>query len=415
MYQYDELDQALVDQRVAEFRDQTRRHLAGQAVGGASSVRCGCATGCTSSAMRRCCASPSPMVCCSAAQLRKLAAHRAPLRPRLRPLHHAPEPAAATGRGWRTCRTSWPSSPPCRCTPSRPAATASATSPPITSPASRRDEIDDPRPYCEIIRQWSTLHPEFTYLPRKFKIAVTGSPADRAASEVHDIGLHLHARRAGRRSASAVLVGGGPGARPMIGQVIREFLPQRHLLVLPRRDPARLQPPGAPRQHPQGAHQGAGEGARASTHFRELVEAEWQANRERSAAHLPPPEIERVRGYFSAAALRDARDLDATAGPRAALPGLVPLQHAAASGRRAIARVFVSLKAHGSDPRRHELPSRWKRVGTLAERVELGLVRVTHNQNLLLADVRQDRAVRRSGRSSSGSSSRRPTSARSPT
>ncbi len=57
------------------------------------------------------------------------------------------------------------------------------------------DEIDDPRPWCEIIRQWSTLHPEFSYLPRKFKIAVTGSPADRAASEVHDIGLHLQARR----------------------------------------------------------------------------------------------------------------------------------------------------------------------------------------------------------------------------
>ena len=74
------------------------------------------------------------------------------------------------------------------------------------------DEVDDPRPYCEIIRQWATLHPEFTYLPRKFKIAVTGSPEDRAASEVHDIGLHLQ-RDAHGQIGFTVLVGGGLGAR----------------------------------------------------------------------------------------------------------------------------------------------------------------------------------------------------------
>src|SRR5256885_7736346 len=92
-----------------------------------------------------------------------------------------------------------------------------------------RDEIDDPRPYCEIIRQWATLHPEFTYLPRKFKIAVTGSPEDRAASEVHDIGLQL-ARDARGDIGFTVLVGGGLGRSPMIGQVIREFLPLPDLL-----------------------------------------------------------------------------------------------------------------------------------------------------------------------------------------
>jgi sulfite reductase (NADPH) hemoprotein beta-component len=92
-----------------------------------------------------------------------------------------------------------------------------------------RDEVDDPRPYCEIIRQWATLHPEFTYLPRKFKIAVTGSPADRAASEVHDVGLHL-TRDAHGTLGFRVLVGGGPRA-PMIGQVIREFPPQPQLLA----------------------------------------------------------------------------------------------------------------------------------------------------------------------------------------
>jgi sulfite reductase (NADPH) hemoprotein beta-component len=87
------------------------------------------------------------------------------------------------------------------------------------------DEIDDPRPWCEIIRQWSTLHPEFSYLPRKFKIAVTGAPADRAASEVHDIGLHLKRDAAGQIGFE-VLVGGGLGRTPIIGKTIRDFLPR---------------------------------------------------------------------------------------------------------------------------------------------------------------------------------------------
>src|SRR6202161_3591408 len=92
------------------------------------------------------------------------------------------------------------------------------------------DEIADPRPYCEIIRQWATLHPEFTYLPRKFKIAVTGVKEDRAASQVHDIGLHLQ-RDAHGQLGFTVLVGGGLGRAPMIGHVIREFLPVADLLA----------------------------------------------------------------------------------------------------------------------------------------------------------------------------------------
>ena len=121
------------------------------------------------------------------------------------------------------------------------------------------DEIDDPRPYCEIIRQWSTLHPEFTYLPRKFKIAVTGSPADRAASEVHDIGLHMR-RDASGNVGFEVLVGGGLGRTPILGKVIREFLPREHLLSYLEAILRDLQPGRPPRQHLQGAHQDPGEG-----------------------------------------------------------------------------------------------------------------------------------------------------------
>jgi len=92
------------------------------------------------------------------------------------------------------------------------------------------DELIDPRPYCEVLRQWSTLHPEFAFLPRKFKIAVTGAAEDRAAIAWHDIGLQLRHDDAGSIGFK-VLVGGGMGRTPVIGSVIREFLPWQQILV----------------------------------------------------------------------------------------------------------------------------------------------------------------------------------------
>jgi sulfite reductase (NADPH) hemoprotein beta-component len=92
------------------------------------------------------------------------------------------------------------------------------------------DEIEDPRPVAELIRQWSTLHPEFSFLPRKFKIAVTGAARDRAAVAVHDIGLRIVRNEAGE-TGFTVLVGGGLGRTPMIGKVIRDFLPRDELLA----------------------------------------------------------------------------------------------------------------------------------------------------------------------------------------
>src|SRR5882757_240758 len=91
-------------------------------------------------------------------------------------------------------------------------------------------ELEDPRPWCEIIRQWSSFHPEFTYLPRKFKIAVTGAPQDRAASLVHDVGVHI-VRGPNGEPGFEILAGGGLGRTPIIGQVVREFLPREHLLT----------------------------------------------------------------------------------------------------------------------------------------------------------------------------------------
>ena len=170
------------------------------------------------------------------------------------------------------------------------------------------DELEDPRPWCEYIRQWATLHPEFSYLPRKFKIAVTGSPQDRAASQVHDIGLHL-VRNAQGEVGFEVLVGGGLGRTPMIGHVIREFLPKHDLLGVSRSDPARVQPRRPSRQHSQGAHQDAGEGARAA----EIPRAGRSRVRSRRATSAPvfdAAEFERIKAFFAPPQYESLQDED---------------------------------------------------------------------------------------------------------
>ena len=115
------------------------------------------------------------------------------------------------------------------------------------------DEIDDPRIYAELIRQWSTLHPEFTFLPRKFKIAVAGAEKDRAAVRFHDIGLFLR-RNADGEIGFEVIAGGGMGRTPVVGPTYSVVPAQAASHVIPGSNSACLQPVWAPRQHIQGAH-----------------------------------------------------------------------------------------------------------------------------------------------------------------
>src|SRR6185437_2082622 len=173
------------------------------------------------------------------------------------------------------------------------------------------DEVDDPRPYCEIIRQWANLHPEFNYLPRKFKIAVTGSPEDRAASEVHDVGLHLR-RDAEGNIGFQVLVGGGLGRAPMIGQVIREFLPLPDLLsyldaIL------RVYNRYGRRDNIHKARIKILVRSLGVERFREQVEAEWLASRA-SATRLRTAQVDRVRAHFTPPAYESLPNLDVTRG-----------------------------------------------------------------------------------------------------
>src|SRR3990167_8454021 len=228
MYIYDEIDQRLVDERVAQFRDQTRRFLAGKLSEDEFRplrLRNGLYVQRYAPMLRV--AIPYGML--SSTQLRKLA--------------HI---ARTYDRGYghfstrQNIQYNWPKIEE---VPDILAELASVQMHAIQTSGNcvrnitadhfagvADDEIVDPLVWCEMIRQWSTFHPEFTWLPRKFKIAVNGSRADRAAVEVHDIGLH--AMRADNGAVGfKVLVGGGLGRTPVIGHVIREFLPWQHLLT----------------------------------------------------------------------------------------------------------------------------------------------------------------------------------------
>ena len=246
------------------------------------------------------------------------------------------------------------------------------------------DEVDDPRPYCEIIRQWSTLHPEFNYLPRKFKIAVTGSPADRAASQVHDIGLHLR-RGPDGQIGFEVLVGGGLGRTPVIGKVVRDFLPREHLLSYLEAI-LRVYNREGRRDNLYKARIKILVKAKGVEAFRADVEQEW-AQISQTALHLEAAEIDRMRAYFRPLPYEALPDIDVTAGREPAFVAWYQHNTRAhkASGYRA---VVVSLKTPGIAPG-DMTAEQMDGLADLADRISSGEVRSTHDQNLVLGEVRQ--------------------------
>jgi hypothetical protein len=189
----------------------------------------------------------------NAAQMRKLADDRRALRPRATATSRRARTCSSTGRSWRTCRTSWPNWPTSRCTPSRPRATASATSPPTSSPASRRRDLTDPRPWCEIC---ASGRPSTRNSPscRASSRSPSRRPSTTAPRSACTTSACTSGARRGRTGLRG-LVGGGLGRTPMVGKVVREFLPRQAPAQLSRSHPARLQPLRPPRQQVQGAHQ----------------------------------------------------------------------------------------------------------------------------------------------------------------
>ncbi|MBA4286793.1 MAG: sulfite reductase [Xanthomonadaceae bacterium] len=386
MYQYDQYDQKLVDERVAQFRDQTRRYLAGEL---------------PDDEYRMLRLRNGLYVQRFAPMLRVAIPYGLLSSKQVRMLGHIAR-TYDKGYGHLTTRQNiqfnWPT---LESVPDILADLASVQMHAIQTSGNcirnftsdhlagvAADELVDPRPYCEIARQWATLHPEFNWLPRKFKIAISSSTTDRAATRVHDIGVHIVRNEHGELGYT-MYVGGGLGRTPIIGVKIRDFLPEADLLSyceavlrvynrLGRRDniyKARIKilvkETGAAK-------------------FAELVEAEWAQIKD-SYLKLTQADLDRVKQHFSQPGYDAAAANDTTYTAQiAANPAFAAWTRRNLKAHRVpgYSAVFASLKAKGVAPGDIDA-AQLDAVADLAERYSFGEVRVTHTQNLVFADVQR--------------------------
>ncbi|OQW38703.1 MAG: sulfite reductase [Proteobacteria bacterium SG_bin4] len=251
-----------------------------------------------------------------------------------------------------------------------------------------QDEIVDPRPYAEILRQWSTFNPEFAYLPRKFKIAISGAKDDRAAIYAHDIGLAV-TKNAQGEIGFRVLVGGGLGRTPIIGSEIRDFLPWQHVLTYVE-SILRVYNQYGRRDNKYKARIKILVKALGIDEFKRQVEADW-ADLKDGPGTLTAEEVDRVVSFFADPAYETLPDHDSRLNEFKAdsrsfshwlaknvLPHRVP----------GYAIVVLSLKKPGNAPG-DATAEQMDAVADLADRYSFGELRITHKQNLVLADVRQ--------------------------
>jgi sulfite reductase (NADPH) hemoprotein beta-component len=251
------------------------------------------------------------------------------------------------------------------------------------------DEIEDPRPYCEIIRQWSTFHPEFAYLPRKFKIAVNAASEDRAAIKMHDIGVEV-VKNANGEVGFSIWVGGGLGRTPIVAEQIVEFLPRKYLLSYLEAI-LRVYNRYGRRDNKYKARIKILVKALGVDAFRDKVEAEWQHMKD-SEMDLPDVEIQHMKGFFPAPAYSVLPDNpQSLVSERAANPGFDAWikRNCMAHKQSGYMAVTLSLKATAvapGDVTTEELFA----MADLADEYSFGELRSTHKQNVVLADVRQD-------------------------
>jgi len=255
------------------------------------------------------------------------------------------------------------------------------------------DEIVDPRPYCEILRQWSTFHPEFAFLPRKFKIAINGALEDRAAIMLHDIGLSIVKNEQGE-IGFRVLVGGGMGRTPILGSEIRAFLPWQHVMSYIEAI-LRVYNQYGRRDNMYKARIKILVKAIGVEEFARQVEEEW-ADLKDGPSTLTTEELGRVAAYFTAPAY-------------ASLPATDTAVEQLKSSNKAFANwikrnvkghkisgyaaVVLSLKKTGVPPG-DATAEQLDFVADLADRYSFGELRVTHEQNLVLSDVKQSDLIK---------------------
>jgi sulfite reductase (NADPH) hemoprotein beta-component len=386
MYIYDQYDQKIVDERVAQFRDQTRRFLAGE-LSEEEFRPLRLQNGLYIQRYAPMLRIAVPYGLLSSKQVRKLA-------------HIARE--YDKGYGHFTTRQNiqfnWPA---LERVPDILAELASVEMHAIQTSGNcirnttsdqfagvAYDELIDPRPYCELIRQWSTFHPEFAYLPRKFKIAVSGSVEDRAGTLVHDIGIHAVKNEQGE-IGFRILVGGGLGRTPIIGHVIREYLPREHLLTYLDAI-LRVYNRYGRRDNKYKARIKILVKEMKPENFAKKVEAEWlhfkdgpatitAAEFARMEKSFPAPEYEKYSGDHPdyVKKLHEIKGLSNWA-KRNVFQHKVP----------GYAAVTLSLKPTGVAPG-DATDKQLDAVADLADQYSFGEVRISHEQNIILADVKQ--------------------------
>ena len=384
MYQYNKIDQTLIEERVAQFRDQTQRFFAGE----------------ISEEQFRPLRLMNGIYLQTHAPMLRIAIPYGNLASRqLRMLAHI---ARTYDKGYAHITTrqnvqfNWPE---LERTPDILADLATVqmhaiqtsgnclrntTSDPLAGICA--DEVEDPRPYCEIIRQWSTLHPEFAYLPRKFKIAVSGGSAiDRAATQLHDIGLYLTQNDEGE-TGFEVLVGGGLGRTPIIGKTIRPFLQKQHLISYLEAI-LRVYNLHGRRDNKYKARIKILVKESGIDIFRQQVEAEWQHIQ--SQLLLSDTDINTIKAHFTPPAYEaDASNFDLNQYANNA-DFQTWLQHNTGAHKIPGYRyVYLSLKPTGVAPG-DITDKQLDAVADIADQYSFGEVRTTHRQNLILADVKQ--------------------------
>ncbi|MFW2177002.1 MULTISPECIES: nitrite/sulfite reductase [unclassified Moraxella] len=254
------------------------------------------------------------------------------------------------------------------------------------------DEVADPRPYCEIIRQWSTFHPEFTYLPRKFKIAVIGTKSDRSASQLHDIGLHLVKNEQGEIGFE-VIVGGGLGRTPVIGKTIRAFLPQVHLLSY-LDSILRIYNQYGRRDNKYKARIKILVESMGAEEFTKVVEADWEKHNKDGALTLTLEQIAHATTFFPPPDYQSFSEVELAQTQLELYHHFNDAefvrwfnQNTREHKVKGYHVVVISLKHFMQDT--GDITSTQMRVvAELADKYSFGEVRGTHHQNLVLADVK---------------------------
>ena len=386
MYRYDSYDQRIVDERVAQFREQTRRYLAGEL---------------TDDEFRPLRLQNGLYVQRHAPMLRVAVPYGLLSSAQVRTLAHI---ARTYDKGYAHFTTrqnvqfNWPdlkvvpeilaelATVQMHAIQTSGACIRNITSDPFAGVAG--DELIDPRPWCEILRQWSTFHPEFAFLPRKFKIAVNGAEEDRAVIQCHDIGLELKRDAAGQ-IGFRVLVGGGLGRTPIIGEEISAYVPWQHIITYCEAI-LRVYNRHGRRDNLYKARIKILVKALGIEEFRSQVEAEWIHTKD-GPSTLTEAEVARVAGHFTTPAYAALTAEDAVfAARRADTPAF------AAWVRRNVrphkvpgyAIAILSLK-HPKSPPGDITAEQLDLVASWADAYSFGELRATHEQNLVLADVKQ--------------------------